>query len=356
MIYPSVSWYSSREANYIQVSQMVKAFEAVGVEVTVLYKRARDSQEVESKGLVLIETGRKKLAHYWYLLKASSLTIIQARKGNQDLIYTRSVYIGALCAIFTKLPVFMEIHADLPGMTSQFCAKLAVSRRASIVCISHSLQKALSARLPHAKIIVAPDAHGIQMAPSCNPQALDDNWSKDYLPKIGYFGSIGKQKGESIIRELVDLIGGARFYIYSLNGTDVSGKHLQESKSLAHDEAIVAMSEMDCLLLTISPTKTKGDISPYTSPLKLYEYAAAGKIIFSSDLAILREVVSDDEVMYFDNTTDDFRTKLEAVMNDSQLRRKLRNNVIEFARNNTWQVRCKKLLDHFEEALDVVSA
>ena len=52
---------------------------------------------------------------------------------------------------------------------------------------------------------------------------------------------------------------------------------------------------MDILLLYTKIIKSAGgvdDISKYTSPLKLFDYLAVGKMIISSNLKVLREIIS----------------------------------------------------------------
>ena len=56
------------------------------------------------------------------------------------------------------------------------------------------------------------------------------------------------------------------------------------------------MLKMDILVLPYSKIiKSAGevdDISKYTSPLKLFDYLAVGKMIISSDLKVLKEVIN----------------------------------------------------------------
>ena len=61
------------------------------------------------------------------------------------------------------------------------------------------------------------------------------------------------------------------------------------------------MMTMDILTIYILMKNSAGgvdDISHYTSPLKLFDYMAVGKIIISSNLKVLREV-SGKRMTYF---------------------------------------------------------
>ena len=65
------------------------------------------------------------------------------------------------------------------------------------------------------------------------------------------------------------------------------------------------MLKMD--ILTIPYTKNiksageVDDISEYTSPLKLFDYLAVGKIIISSDLKVLREIINSKNALFVKN-------------------------------------------------------
>ena len=51
------------------------------------------------------------------------------------------------------------------------------------------------------------------------------------------------------------------------------------------------------------------DISKYTSPLKLFDYLAVGKIILSSNLQVLREVIDNRNAYFVDNYENIFEWK-----------------------------------------------
>ena len=44
-----------------------------------------------------------------------------------------------------------------------------------------------------------------------------------------------------------------------------------------------------------------GDITKYTSPLKLFDYLSAGKIIICSDYKVLKEVINKNNAIFVKN-------------------------------------------------------
>ena len=71
--------------------------------------------------------------------------------------------------------------------------------------------------------------------------------------------------------------------------------------------------KMDILTLPYSSViKSAGevdDISKYTSPLKLFDYLAVGKIILSSNLKVLREVIDERNAYFINNFENIFEWK-----------------------------------------------
>ena len=100
--------------------------------------------------------------------------------------------------------------------------------------------------------------------------------------------------------------------------------------------------KMDILTLPYSSViKSAGevdDISKYTSPLKLFDYLAVGKIILSSNLKVLREVIDERNAYFINNFENIFEWKkvIKIIKNNK------RKNLI-MSKNN---FRLSKQYDH----------
>jgi glycosyltransferase involved in cell wall biosynthesis len=83
------------------------------------------------------------------------------------------------------------------------------------------------------------------------------------------------------------------------------------------------------------------------SPLKLFEYMAAGRPIIVSDLPVLREVVHDgvDALMCEPENTTAWEEALGRLARDADLRARLgREARAEFLRRHTWTARARAAL------------
>ena len=76
--------------------------------------------------------------------------------------------------------------------------------------------------------------------------------------------------------------------------------------------------KMDILVIPYTnKIKSAGEvdnISKYTSPLKLFDYLAVGKVIISSDLKVLREVLNTKNAIFIKNFENIFEWKKNIIM------------------------------------------
>jgi glycosyltransferase involved in cell wall biosynthesis len=92
----------------------------------------------------------------------------------------------------------------------------------------------------------------------------------------------------------------------------------------------------------------EGDIANWTSPLKVFEYMAAGKAILCSDLPVLREVMRDGDncLLLPPDDVDAWSAALERLRDDGDLRARLGKNArLDFLEHYTWKARASRVLD-----------
>ena len=99
--------------------------------------------------------------------------------------------------------------------------------------------------------------------------------------------------------------------------------------------------------MLVLPNSGKTKISShYTSPLKLFEYLAAGKPIVASDLPSIRDILNKDTAMLV--VSDDAQALAQGitvVLTDDALAKKLASNASELAKQYSWEQRAKKISD-----------
>ena len=142
---------------------------------------------------------------------------------------------------------------------------------------------------------------------------------KEKRLKVGVFGTLLKWNLDLIIKlSKIDMKN--QYYVYgdkrnsklklSNFKNNLYFKDYVEYKNIDKE-----LHKMDVLLM---PYKNKiasggnvGDITNFTSPLKLFDYLTTGKIIISADLPVLREVLTKKNSVFIKNFNNPYAWKLE---------------------------------------------
>lgn len=84
----------------------------------------------------------------------------------------------------------------------------------------------------------------------------------------------------------------------------------------------------------------------YASPLKLFEYMAAGKPIISSDLPAVAEVVRNREtaLLVQPGDVDELADAIKRLYDDSAFRERLGSAAKQESERYSWQVRAERIL------------
>ncbi len=258
--------------------------------------------------------------------------------------------------------IVLELHA-LP----QSKYRGLLSRVAAIVVISHGIRDALLAQgIPEKKIIVAPDAVDLT-AFAHLPSAATCRQTVG-LPadkKIAlYVGHLYSWKGVFTLAEaarplssewLVVFVGGMaedaerlkQFVAsrQSAQGGSASGgwANVHVVPHQPRDRVPAWLGAADVLVIPNSAQTDRSRL--YTSPLKLFEYLAAGRPIVASDLPSIREIVSEREVIFVkpDDPHDLARGIRQAGESDQSSRVAA---ALQLAERYTWEARGRQIIEH----------
>ena len=176
--------------------------------------------------------------------------------------------------------------------------------------------------------------------------------------KIGYFGSISPSKGINTLIKLskIDpdndyfIYGGIKKEIFRLRNVNIN-KNLFLNESIPYAKLSNIMLKMDILTLPYTKkVKSAGevdDISNYTSPLKLFDYMAVGKMIISSDLKVLREIINKKNAFFIQNNENIYEWKKNIILAKNN-----RNRIFITSRNN---FKLSKKYDHLKRVKSYLS-
>ncbi|MBA3640451.1 MAG: glycosyltransferase family 4 protein [Acidobacteria bacterium] len=301
-------------------------------------------------------------------------------KARADAIITRDLGVAAALLKMPasmRAPVVYESHGYAPNVaaalphlvataTPASAAKLkrlavreeAVWRSADgYVTITGALANELERRFgPRHKLAVVPDGMRPPTAPAAPP--LDGS-----APVAGYAGHLYAWKGVDLLLQAIAAVPDVRGLIV---GGHSAEPDLARVKTLAETlqitervtfTGLVAPSAVPAHLahatMLVLPNPASAISTHFTSPLKLFEYMAAGRPIIASDLPAIREVLRDGEnaLLVEAGRADAIARAIRTLAGDPQLAGRLARTAATDATAYTWSRRAERLESLLKEVV-----
>lgn len=313
--YVTAATIPSLAANGVQTTKMCEAFVRAGHRVLLVSsdkdESAPDVDPFEFYGLAS-RFSHLRVSWPRRLPSPGSIyatrVIARLRRVRPDLVYTRSLRV-AVAAAALSLPTILELHSL--GVVSRSYAPLAfrtllrLPALRQVVTISEALRRDVESAFPPSigHCIVAHDAATLPRR-DLVPTELERHEGEVL---VGYVGGLYPGRGLGLVRSLAERLPSFRFHL--AGGGELADGFTSNGSSWPTNVAFhgfISPREADgfraaCDIL-VAPYQTRvatfggeGDTSRWMSPLKIFEYMAAGRPIVCSDLPVLREVLDDGE-------------------------------------------------------------
>lgn len=279
----------------------------------------------------------------------------QHRRGTAPAaVFVRHVKLASgILDEFPGLPLIYEAHEVFAQPAPKLFAreKRVIEGATVVVAITRGLADALQRHFGIAReFVIIPSATSL-------PETVDDkNWASAGR-EIIYAGSFYGWKGvDDLIAAArwlpgcrITLLGGDEKGIARLRAmVPPGGAEVIFAGHLAHREV---WERLRLACIAVLPNRA-GSVSEFTSPLKLFEYMAAGCAVVASDLPVFREVLDDDDAAWF--TAGDPSGLADAIRKltvDSARTAILGRRLAEKARQFSWQARAKHLVKVIDNAV-----
>ncbi|PCJ67867.1 MAG: hypothetical protein COA58_01640 [Bacteroidetes bacterium] len=353
LIYISDSHFPSYNADSIQISSTIKALRLNEVKVRLIALKSPSNSHSEPIGSDSKLLPILPIKGYLYIFGLYSLFYNLLRK--RKTVYSRHLFSAVLLSIF-GFRTFYEMHNDYWNSTPlpNYWVKKAFRKMTGFISISQGLKNQFLKDFPmmsQENVLVAPDGANINngKARSC----FDLNSSK---LNVGYTGSFHKGKGIELVLEMAIKVSDD-FHFHIVGGPVPKG-YLETTFSniTFHGQAKYSdipgfLNEIDIAVLPnqkeIITGKKGGSIAGFTSPLKMFDYMAAGKCILSSDMKVLREVLNDKNAYLLpsDNASEWVRILNQINNNRELIKQKGFQAQKDFESKYTWDLRAKSIHD-----------
>lgn len=283
-----------------------------------------------------------------------------------DLVWTRDERAAAITSTL-GLPTVCEMH-EAPLRGRSFKRFLRGRGARATVVISEALRVDLAERLavdlPPERCVVAPDGVDLErFADLPEPQAARGALAAEVglAPErftAVYAGHLYAGRGIDLILELAKalpdlaflVVGGApeRVAAYRAHAAEASLDNIRFTGFVPNRALPRYLAAGDALLMPYQRSVAVSggnDTARWMSPLKMFEYMAAGRLILSSDHPVLREVLSSENaVLLPPEDLDGWRAALERARSEPAWRGALARQARRDVERYTWRRRCRRVL------------
>ncbi|MEX2143848.1 MAG: glycosyltransferase family 4 protein [Anaerolineales bacterium] len=357
----------SQTANSIQVMKMAQALAAEGYRVHVFTPGTEE--KISWKDL----EAHYGLAHRFKVTRLPARPLLRrydfaftalraARAWGAELIYTRLPQAATLAA-WRGWPSVFELH-DMPsGIMGPWLLRRFLRAKGArrVVVNTHYLAGQLKQqyRLPSLNdiLLVAPNGVDLQRYVKLpSPKSARKKLELTEAFTAGYSGHLYKGRGIGLILALAQHLPKMRFLLVGGRPVDVaywkgkaSGlKNVQFTGFIPNAELPLYQAACEVLLIPYSQRVAGSsgiNIAPYTNPLKMFEYLAAGRPIVASDLPILREILSEQNAVILRGAqVQTWVTALASLQRSPRWRAALAKAARQTAADHSWEKRARMLL------------
>ena len=365
----------TEKAHGIQIAKMCEAFIEAGVDLTlVVPHRVTDPRSLQEYYGLRVEVPFVRLpafdwytnGHLGYFLSSASFAV------SYLFFIVRKKWAGELCVLYTVdtdwysssplaclgLPFFSEMHG---AKRSTFAARAFFKKIDGIIAINNIIVEELQQNFPcsRARYIVEPN--GVDLTAFAGE--IDKVSARAQLglphdtPIVLYTGRFFEWKGLEIVplaaAETPDIrwqiVGGDRAQFVHLTEKSLP-ENLYFAGSRPHNEMSLWFAAADALIVL----GTARDIQSYryTSPMKLFEYLATGRPIIASCTPAIREIVSEQEVLFYEpDDVQDLAQRVHYAVTHSDELIPRTEAAIRLAEISSWRARAERIVRFMEESV-----
>lgn len=374
----------THRAHGIQIMKMCEAFAAAGAQVTLVAPRLKPTVAEDpfsfygvARTFILWKVPVLEVVpwQHWlgswvayienlsFALSAAGSLMCRGLLGGQRILYTRDYPTAFILTLLGQHPV-IEVH-DYRPITPKRRMGFIFQRARYIVTNSEGTRMAIERhyRINPAGIVAAPngvDVDFFQRGPTVAHARTLMGFSA-VGPVIGYVGrleTMGLEKGVALLlnvfARLQPLVPNAHLAI--IGGPDNLVRQYQDqaAKLGIPNHAVTftgqvpptriptALRAIDIAVIPFPATK---QLATTASPIKVFEFMAAGKTILASDLPSLRQYLNTDNAAFFaPSDEDDMLTQLTLLLTHPSRAAELGVTAFRDAAQYAWKSRAERIL------------
>ena len=343
---PSYSAYS------IHVMKMCEAFSKLGYETDLYVINNSNSVNLNKNYNIkyqfnIISVFEKSYKLNFILRIIFLLKILLKNLSSKEVIITRSILYGIFSCVFNK-NIFLELHHEITGL-SKYIYKifnfLKLTKKLNYIFLHKKLNDLY--KINKKKFIVLDDAADIDNFKIKN--------TKKFKNTCVYIGSFFEGKGLEQIIRLAKRNNKINFHLYG-QITQIKTKpklsNIRFFGYVNYSSVPKILSNYEIALMPYQK-KVRGRSSiwleQYMSPLKMFDYMAAGLIIVASDLPVYKHLMRNNyncKLLTLNNDSK-WSTTINQIFRNKDKYTYLKRNAINTAKKFTWEKRAKKIINFY---------
>jgi glycosyltransferase involved in cell wall biosynthesis len=274
----------------------------------------RDQYGLQSEFEIAWLPARNTFKRYDFAWQA----VEHARVWQADVIYTWTPQ-AALFSVWRGEKTILEMHDRATGNLGPLVLKQflqANSAQTELVCVTRALHQALETQLdldiPDQKVVIAPngvDTERYQNLPE--PAAAREQLGLKQVTTVSYTGHFYAGRGVDILFELARAFPLVQFLWIGGRESELTQVREQLAESALANVVLTGFinnqrlplyqAASDVLLMPYERSiagSSGGNSADICSPMKMFEYMAAGRLILTSDLPVIHEVLDEATAVF----------------------------------------------------------
>lgn len=355
----------SDTANSLQVMKACQALAQLGHQVTLLvpgapkrsvHLQAHYGLQTEFPIEWLSSSSRRRFT--WDAVR-------RARRLDADLLYSWFPQ-SAVFGLLSKLPVIFEIHIQPTGHFGPlwhraFAALRGRKRLASITrALVEILRRDFGMHFAADEVVIAPNGVDLERFVSLpDPVRARREVGLREAPTVMCTGHLYAGRGAELFLALAKSLPQAHFVWVGGRPDDIK---LWEQKAASDNITFTGFipnqslplyqAAADMLLMpysrSIMGSSGTADSANVASPMKMFEYMAAGRAIISADLPVIREVLNERNALLCEpDHSDAWKSAVQFLLNEDSKRAALGKQAKQDVQGYTWLARAERILNGF---------
>ncbi len=282
-----------------------------------------------------------------------------------DLIYSWFPQ-SAVFGLLSNLPVVFEIHIQPTGFFGPWWHKAFASLRGRkrLVSITDALvnilQRDFHMHFHLEEVVIAPNGVDLERFDSLpDPVTARRQIGFREAPTVMCTGHLYAGRGAELFLSLAKSLPHAQFVWVGGRSEDIKiWKQKAEVDNVTftgfipNSDLPLYQAAADILLMpysrSIMGSSGTADSASVASPMKMFEYMAAGRAIVSSNLPVIREVLNERTAVFCEpDDVQHWRFEIEKLLSNKARRDELGNQARQDVQGYTWVARAQRIMNHF---------